>query len=239
MKLSASGLGAWSHAPVAVVIGDVVASRVAADRADLHERLAAAVAGSNLATGPLTPWRITVGDEFQGAFAGVGEALHAVLLLRTALAGEPAGASDGTPDGPEPEPVDVRFGVGWGPVATLADEPRVEDGPGWWAAREAVEEVKRAARRAGFRHRRTAYRRSEGVPGPDPDLVNAALLCQDEVVGSASPRSLRLLGGLLQGRPQADLAAAEGVSASAVSQRVRHDGLAVVVAADALLRRVT
>ncbi|KQT94939.1 hypothetical protein ASG49_05610 [Marmoricola sp. Leaf446] len=222
-----------SGSVAAVVIGDVVGSRAAADRTDLHARLAAAVAESNEVSGPLTPWRITVGDEFQGAFAGVGEALHAVLLLRTALAGAPVG------EGPEPEPVDVRFGVGWGPVATLADEPRVEDGPGWWAAREAVEEVKRSARRAGLRHRRTSYRRSEGVAGPDPDLVNAALLCQDEVVGSASPRSLRLLGGLLQGRPQADLAAAEGVSASAVSQRVRHDGLAVVVAADALLRRVT
>ena len=37
----------------------------------------------------------------------------------------------------------------------------------------------------------------------------------------------------------ADLAVAEGISASAVSQRVRHDGLAAVVAADELVRRVS
>ncbi len=223
--------------PLAVVIGDVVSSRAAADRADLHERLDDALASSNRDVRPATPWRITVGDEFQGGFASVGAALHAVLLLRTALAGAPA--ADGGSDREGPGPVDVRFGVGWGPVATLAEEPRVEDGPGWWAAREAVEEVKRSARRAGLRHRRTAYRLALGTTGPDPDLVNAALLCQDQVVGSVSPRSLRLLGGLLQGRPQADLAVAEGISASAVSQRVRHDGLAAVVAADELVRRVS
>ncbi|WP_445255969.1 SatD family protein [Nocardioides aurantiacus] len=223
--------------PLAVVIGDVVSSRAAADRADLHERLADALASSNRDVRPVTPWRITVGDEFQGGFASVGAALHAVLLLRTALAGPPAADLGADRDGSGP--VDVRFGVGWGRVATLAEEPRVEDGPGWWAAREAVEEVKRSARRAGLRHRRTAYRLARETTGPDPDLVNAALLCQDQVVGSVSPRSLRLLGGLLQGRPQADLAVAEGISASAVSQRVRHDGLAAVVAADELVRRVS
>lgn len=218
---------------LAVVIGDVVSSRASPDRGVLHRRLTEALTRSNRTSTPATPWRITVGDEFQGGFASVGQALHAVLLLRTDLAGEPPG-----PDGEEVAPVDLRFGVGWGAVATLARQPRVEDGPGWWAAREAVEEVKRSARRAGLRHRRTSYRRAPEQAGPDPDLVNAALLCQDQVVGSVSPRSLRLLGGLLQGRPQAELASVEGISASAVSQRVRHDGLAVVVAADELVRRV-
>lgn len=229
MKTSAAGA-----APLAVVIGDVVASRSAADRAELHDRLARALAEDNSTSSPTTPWRITVGDEFQGGFATVGEALHAVLLLRTALAGSAAG--DGRA---EVAPVDLRFGIGWGPVATLADEPRVEDGPGWWAARDAIDEVKRTARRAGMRHRRTAYHRATEVAGPDPHLVNAALLCRDQVVGSVSSRSLRLLAGLLRGQPQADLAGAEGISASAVSQRVRHDGLAVVLAADEMVRRVS
>jgi hypothetical protein len=74
--------------------------------------------------------------------------------------------------------------------------------------------------------------------GPDPDAVNAALMCRDQMVGSVSQRSLRLLRGTLDGRTQAELATDEGISASAVSQRVRHDGLAVVLAADELLRRV-
>lgn len=217
---------------LAVLIGDVVSSRTSPDRARLHRRLEAAVSDVNDETAPVTPLRITVGDEFQGAFGSVGEAVHATLLLRTALAGPPSADADQPPIG-------VRFGLGWGAVATLADEPRVEDGPGWWAARDAIDEVKAAARRAGLRHRRTAFRAAADAGGPDPDLLGATLLCQDQVVGSLSPRSLRLLGGLLRGTAQADLAAAEGISASAVSQRVRHDGLAVVVAADELVRRVS
>jgi DNA-binding CsgD family transcriptional regulator len=59
------------------------------------------------------------------------------------------------------------------------------------------------------------------------------------MIGSVSKRSLRLLRGTLAGRTQAELAVDEGISPSAVSQRVRNDGLAVIVAADELLRRTT
>ena len=222
-----------SGSALAVLIGDVVSSRTSADRRGLHVSLHAALALVNGWLEPVTPLRITVGDEFQGGFDTVGRAAHASLLVRTVLAGPPPA------DGAEESPVDVRFGIGWGPVATLEEQPRVEDGPGWWAARDAIDEVKAAARRPGLRHRRTAFRSAPDAGGPDADLVNAALLCQDQVVGSASPRSLRLLGGLLRGTAQADLAQAEGISASAVSQRVRHDGLAVVVAADERMRRVS
>ena len=57
-------------------------------------------------------------------------------------------------------------------------------------------------------------------------------------MGSLWERSLRLLRGVLAGRSQVELAREEGVSPSAVSQRVRHDGLAALVAADDLLRGV-
>lgn len=208
---------------MAALIGDVVGSRSAPDRAALHEQLAGLLEAANARLEPPVPLRITVGDEFQGGFATVGEALHATLWLR--LAGLPQ--------------IDLRHGVGWGSIAVLAAEPRVEDGPGWWAAREAIEAVKQAESRAATRQLRTAYRRApEDAEGAGPDAINAALICRDQMVGSVSARSLRLLRGTLAGRSQAELAVDEGVSASAVSQRVRHDGLAVVVAADELLRRV-
>jgi len=134
--------------------------------------------------------------------------------------------------------IGVRHGIGWGSVAVLADNPRVEDGPGWWVARDAIESVKADAGRAASRHLRTAYRRAPDAEGPDPDPVNAALMCQDQMVGSLSERSLRLLRGAFTGSTQVELAEAENISASAVSQRMRNDGLAVIVAADELLRRV-
>jgi hypothetical protein len=204
--------------PVATVIGDAVRSRAAVDRSGLHARLTSVLGRANELLRPVVPLRITVGDEFQGCFGSVGEALHASLWLRLHLA-----------------PAQLRHGLGWGSVAVLADEPRVEDGPGWWAARDAIDAVKADARRAGTRLLRTAYRRAEGTGGPDPDAVNAALMCRDQMVGSVSPRSLRLLRGVVDGRSQAELAEEEGISPSAVSQRMRNDGLAVVVAADELL----
>ena len=48
-----------------------------------------------------------------------------------------------------------------------------------------------------------------------------------------------ILGGLVAGRSQAEIAEGEGISPSAVSQRVRGDGLAVVTAAQELLEGVS
>jgi SatD family protein len=207
---------------MATLIGDVVRSRAAADRPALHARLAALLEEANTELTPVVPLRITVGDEYQGCFGTVGDALHAALWLRLHLA-------------PEAE---LRHGVGWGSVAVLADSPRIEDGPGWWAARGAIELVKLEAGKPATRRLRTAYQRAEDTDGPDPAAVNAALMCRDQMIGSVSERSLRLLRGTLAGRTQAELAQDEDISASAVSQRVRHDGLGVIAATDELLRRV-
>ncbi len=208
---------------VAALIGDVVGSRAAADRTDLHHRLDKLIGRANEELQPMVPLRITVGDEYQGCFATVGGALHAAFWLRLELL---PGA-------------DVRHGVGWGPVAVLEESPRVEDGPGWWAAREAIEWAKAEAASSSLRHLRTAYRRHVDADGPDAESVNAALVCRDQLVGSVSERSLRLLQGGFAGRTQATMAEEEGVSASAVSQRFRNDGLAAILAAGELLRRVT
>jgi len=206
---------------LATLIGDIVGSRVAADRSGLHEQLVATLTEANDRLRPVVPLRITVADEFQGCFTTVGEALHASLWLRLRLA-----------------PVQLRHGVGWGAVGVLAEEPRVEDGPGWWVARAAIEAVKADASKAGTRLMRTAYRLAEETDGPDPGAVNAALVCRDQMIGSVSERSLRLLRGVLDGDSQAELAAAEGISASAVSQRVRNDGLAMIALSDELLKEV-
>ena len=206
---------------MATLIGDLVGSRTSLDRSTLHEAFRDLVSEANATLVPLVPLRIQLGDEFQGCFATVGEAVHATLWLGLHLA----------PD------AQLRHGIGWGPVTVLDEDPRVEDGPGWWAARAAIDEVKVLAAKPATRRLRTAYRRAPGSDGPDADAVNAALMCRDQMVGSVSERSLRLLRGTVDGRTQTELADDEGISASAVSQRVRRDGLAVIVTADELLRR--
>lgn len=204
---------------VATLIGDVVASRGAEDRRALHRRLIALLDEVNDAFTPTTPLRLTVGDEYQGAFATVGQALQASLRLRLGLL--PA--------------YDARHGIGRGEVTVLEEEPRVEDGPGWWAARDAIHAVQEAEGRSGTRSRRTAFRAADSdYPN---DLVEAALVLRDERVSGLSRRSVSVLRGLLGGSTQREIAAALEVSPSAVSQRVRADGLAALVAADESMGR--
>jgi hypothetical protein len=201
---------------VATLIGDLVGSRRAGDRGALYSRLERALVEANEAYRPVSPLRITVGDEYQGAFTRLEDAVRASLRLRLALL----------------PGLDVRHGLGWGEVTVVTDQPRVEDGPGWWAARDAIVAVEAAESRPGSRYRRTAYRRAEHAEGPGQAMVEAMLVLRDHLVGDLSERSLSVLRGLLGGATQREIAADLGISPSAVSQRVRADGLAALVAAD-------
>ncbi|WP_156432710.1 SatD family protein [Mycobacterium sp. M26] len=209
MKLPAS--------PVATLIGDVVGSRQMADRAGLHQRVTAALAA--VGSSAIDPPAFTVGDEFQGSYPTVGAAIDAALSVRLEVAPE----------------VDVRFGIGWGEVTILDPATGIQDGPGWWSAREAIEWTAGAQQQPGLAHLRTTYRRA-AADGPDPNAVNAALMCRDHLIGSLDARSLRLLRGLLEHVTKKDLAAMEGISASAVSQRTARDGLDLLVLASGQLR---
>ena len=171
---------------------------------------------------PVTPLRIMAGDDYQGCFVTVGAALQATLRLRLALGAE----------------ADIRHGIGWGSVSVLSAEPRVEDGPGWWEARSAIEEVEVAQAKPGSRGLRTAYRRAPKTVGPDPDAVNAALVARDQLLAGAGTESLSVLAGMLAGMSQKAIAAELGISPSAVSQRIRRDGLAALIRVDELLGEV-
>ncbi len=214
-----------------LLIGDLVQSREASDRRALHERVEQALARVNASVKAVSDLRVTTGDEFQGSYATLGAALDAALRVRVQLL----------------PTSDARFGIGRGPVTTLDEDRGIEDGPGWWAARDAIEAAEEGAERPATRRLRTAYRvatkeasrQGDGPPagtGDEVDAVNAALLCRDHLVGSLSDRSIRLLRGLMDPHTtQSELAAREGISASAVSQRVRADGIGVVLAAHELL----
>lgn len=204
---------------LATVIGDVVGSRRTRDRAALHRRMSGILSG--VAATAADPPVFTVGDEFQGTYPTVGSAIDAALSVRLAMAPE----------------VDVRFGIGWGEVTILDRQTRIQDGPGWWAAREAIEWTGSAQRQPGLALVRTSFRTS-GEGGHDADAVNAALLCRDYLLGSLDERSLRLLRGLLNDQTKKELAAMEGISASAVSQRAGRDGLDLIVLASEYLRRI-
>jgi hypothetical protein len=205
----------------ATLLGDVMASRTATDRRELHRQFALALRRLQEALPADDDPVIVSGDEFQAVYATVGAALHAAFTLRLDLLPE----------------IDMRFGIGWGEI-TVPDRDRgTQDGPGWWSARDAIDSTKRAQSSVATRHLHTTYLPHEST-GAHSEAVNAALLCRDHLMGCMDPRSLRILGGLVAGRTKAELAAEEGISRSAVSQRSGRDGIDVVLAASDRLREV-
>jgi len=223
----------------AAVIGDVVGSRRHPDPARLDAKVDEAISAVNEAVAAVQPLSRTIGDEFQGVYAEPVSALRATLLVRLPLVGES----------------DLRFGVGWGRLFDLEEgaAPLRQDGPGWWAAREAVDLLKTLeGTRRSPRGWRTCFAIGEEVEAEQPPFlgaapgllssgvepfVNAHLVCRDELVGAMDARDARIALGLLAGRELSAIALDEGISAAAVSQRAIRSGAYAVLHADALLLR--
>jgi len=199
------------------VIADIVGSRLLADRAGAQRAIEHAVARAEsdvpLATQGLAA---VVGDELQGEYPRVGEALAGLLLIRLAL-----------PDG-----VDCRFGLGVGQVRPLdGGVRRIPEGPAWWAARDAIEQVERLQQRAApFVRTRVALAEGEDASmTATVALANAYALSRDQIVSAMTERTRRLTYGRCLGRSQRELAADEGITQSAVSQALASAGAAAVV----------
>jgi len=180
---------------VHTLIGDIVGSRRLDDRAAAQGRIGVVLDEVSALVRPVQALEPTVGDEFQGAFATVADAALAALLVRLALLPS----------------VDVRCGLGHGEVSVHdgGRRPLLQDGPGWWSAREALDVLSRPRRAT----ERTWY------VGPDAGRVNAFLLTRDALVDRLGERGHRLLAAALRGETQAEIAASEGISRSAVSQQ--------------------
>lgn len=158
------------------------------------------------------PLAVPAGDEFQGSYASLGDALGAVLLLRSLLSPQ----------------TDLRFGIGRGEVTVLDADTGIQDGPGWWAARQAIEEVEAGQKVTGWATWRTAYRDHHPDPALEP-AINAALVCQDLMLGSLDQTGWRIVRGMMQDKTQASIAEELGITRQAVQQRRKSAGLPMLL----------
>ncbi|WP_292768054.1 SatD family protein [Microbacterium sp. UBA3486] len=209
---------------VIAVLADIVGSRRLDDRTAaqrvLDDTIAAVEVDLPLATQPLTP---TVGDEQQGVYRDLSDAMVSLLMIQLRL-----------PDG-----IAFRFGIGVGEVRPVESVHReLADGPGWYAARAAIEIVHAREGRAVPRTRSWIV----GAPGQDEVMEstiaasNAYLLVRDEVVGAMSERERRLTYGRLLGRSQQELATEEGITQPSVSKSLRTAGTAALIEGVCALR---
>jgi hypothetical protein len=202
---------------VIALIADIVGSRKLSDRGRAQRVIDSTLADLEkqvpLAEEPLRP---TVGDELQGVYTSLDRALAATLLVQLAL----------------PEGLECRFGLGVGAVESFDSAGgTLQDGPGWWAARKAIETVHAKQQRAA------PNARTWVVASPDEDagvqtaatLANSYLLVRDELVGGMNERTRRLALGRCLGRTQRELADQEGITQPAVSQALASSGAAAIV----------
>ncbi len=233
------------------VLGDIVGSRTHDERASLQDQVRSALRSANGVLPAIQELVPTIGDEFQGLYEDLSVALEATLLVRVTLIGR----------------ADVRFGVGAGDLVLEPgpESPFGQDGPAWWAARDAIGRAAHSARRRespqglrtvfadgrdlrpgranpapDLRSGRARPARSEsGEPQQRPPfeaLVNAYLCCRDELVGGMDERDARLLLALIQGDSRSAAASAEGISSSAVSQRRIRNGSYAIERATRLMK---
>lgn len=199
------------------VIADIVGSRRLSDRADAQKVLDEAIARVERDL-PVARQRLrpTVGDEQQGVYPTLPSALASLLLVQLAL----------------PDDIQCRFGVGIGALADIESASgTIPEGPGWWAAREAIEIVHAKQQRAvpSARTWVVAAAGEDEAMHSAVDLANAYLLARDQLVGAMTERGRRLTYGRCRGITQRELARAEGITQPAVSQTLATAGAAVVV----------
>jgi SatD family (SatD) len=195
---------------VAALIGDMVGSRRVPDRAGLQNEIGAIleVVGADLGGSPA----LTIGDEFQASFPTIEEAIEASLQLHLRAAGV----------------IRLRIGIGWGELLAedRARAPFGQDGPCWWLAREAIEDVERSGTGRGP-ERRTAFRSG----GPIESLLNGYLVLRDTLLAGFDDVDSSIAIGLLEGHSQSELAAMSGLNKSSVSRRAHGHGILALLAA--------
>lgn len=199
--------------PVIAVIVDLVDSRTLEDRSAAQQDVEHAFDSTPDVTA-LDPLHATVGDEFQVIYGTLTDALVATTAATLAL----------------PPTLQIRLGIGRGQVRMIGTGGAgpLQDGPGWWSARDAINEThRREDGRTAFL--RSWYHDADDRHGTTERLVNAYFLSRDHVVSRLAPRARRIALGLVQGRTQAQIAADEGITPSAVSQSVQKSGVAALV----------
>lgn len=214
-----------ADAPVATLIGDLVASRTHVDRGRLQATARETLAWANEQLRPVQALEMTLGDEFQGTFATPADVVEASLFLRLALLTHTWGA-------------DSRYGLGWGEIQVFnpSRSPVSQDGPGWWAARGAIERVKEQASRSSGSYVRTFFASQPRAKDPWAGAMDAFLLMRDATVDRMSPRQHRLMLGLINGRTQDDLAKQESITQGAISQALRRSGALAIIDSHQRLR---
>ena len=186
--------------PVLVVIADMVASRRASNRSALQQRAQGVLAELNQQQPLLSPYTITLGDEFQAVLADARFVFQHSAIIQAAL-----------------YPVRTRFSLAIGDISTEINHQQAlgMDGPAFYAARDGIELL---------RKNRSLYHIS-GLTGESAALANASLQLLSHNVNKWKQHRLAIMAALGQGQKVQQIAAQLGISDKAVYKSISAGGV--------------
>lgn len=200
---------------VLVVIGDLVASRRIADRNGLQSRFEEAVSRCNAGrTDLLSPYTITLGDEFQVVLRSAAELFPDL----TAMAAELLGAPDlSTPD---PLAANIRYSIAVGTLTTKLNPAQAigMDGPAFHAARLGIEELKKSGNSFMI----------SGLGANLDELCNGLFALVSHAMQGWHPRRHWVLAERMRHTDVASIADRLGITSAAVYKNLTQGGVDIV-----------
>lgn len=162
---------------VVALISDIIESKEIADRRGFQEELVGCLGEINRSSGLLlSPYTVTLGDEFQAVYENGGEVLDHVLSILVRLF-----------------PVRFRFSISFGGISTGINKEQAigMDGPVFHNAREGMDRLKKT----GYSIIRVADARDGGL-----DTFNAGLGLAMAHMADWKGDTLRIFYDLFQGK---------------------------------------
>jgi hypothetical protein len=189
-----------------VVVGDLVASRKIAARSTVQNVLEICLKNLNRVQGEglLSPYTITLGDEFQAVFSRPERLLGDALKIFVAV-----------------HPVLVRISFGIGEITTPINPEQAigMDGPAFHAAREGIERLKQS-------------KNLLVIAGPSVDrvgLANQSLALVAHLMRKWHRNRLEVLLGLYERRTVKEIAEGLGVTDKAVYKVIENGAMRTMI----------
>lgn len=188
---------------VVTLIADIIGSREIPDRRAFQRHLKSVLAEVNSqATGPLlSPYTLTIGDEFQAVHKDFGSIIPDVIHVLTRI-----------------HPAQLRVAVGYGPLSTdINPHAALEmDGKAFNDARELMDQLK-------TRDQTIVQIIAPGLP--NLELVNICLTLFSNAIASWKPNTLQIMSSLLKRNTVADIAEHLNITRRAVNKNIATNHL--------------
>ncbi len=188
-----------------VLIGDIKDSKKIKDRQALQERLAATFRALNRNhPSLLSPFTITLGDEFQAVYQQADELFRDIFAIEAAIA-----------------PQKVRFSLGIGAIRTALNRRQAigMDGPAFHQARRGIEQLKQTSLLFTI----------AGENIPHLNLANRSLYLLSHLLQGWSANRFRILSALLREKSVKEIARDLDISSVAVYKNMKAGALETVI----------